>query len=164
MFPVITALFLLIPIVEIFLLIQVGGMIGAPWTILLVVLTAVIGVKLLKMQGVSTLTRAQKKMQTGQMPAQEMLEGMGLVVAGAFLLTPGFFTDTVGFLLLLPPTRAWLVSKLVKSFMASGRFAPTSFSSSTPFNSDLNAPIDSAAPKSTKDANIIDGVNYTRED
>jgi UPF0716 protein FxsA len=103
-------------------------------------------------------------MQTGQMPAQEMLEGMGLVVAGAFLLTPGFFTDTVGFLLLLPPTRAWLVSKLVKSFMASGRFAPTSFSSSTPFNSDLNAPIDSAAPKSTKDANIIDGVNYTRED
>ena len=109
MFPVITALFLLIPIVEIFLLIQVGGMIGAPWTILLVVLTAVIGVKLLKMQGVSTLTRAQKKMQTGQMPAQEMLEGMGLVVAGAFLLTPGFFTDTVGFLLIFPLTRKIII-------------------------------------------------------
>jgi UPF0716 protein FxsA len=158
MFPVITALFLLIPIVEIFLLIQVGGMIGAPWTILLVVLTAVIGVRLLKIQGVSTLTRAQKKMQTGQMPAQEMLEGMGLVVAGAFLLTPGFFTDTIGFLLLLPPTRVWLVSKLVSSFMSSGRFVQT------PFNSDLNAPIDSASQKTNKDANVIDGVNYTRED
>jgi UPF0716 protein FxsA len=164
MFPVITALFLLIPIVEIFLLIQVGGIIGATWTILLVVLTAVIGVRLLKIQGVSTLTRAQKKMQTGQMPAQEMFEGMGLVVAGAFLLTPGFFTDTVGFLLMLPPTRAWLVSKLVTTFMVSGRFVPTPFSSGKPFNSDLNATIDSAAQKTAKDANVIDDVKYTRED
>jgi UPF0716 protein FxsA len=164
MFPVITVIFLLVPIVEIFLLIQVGGIIGAPWTILLVVLTAVIGVRLLKIQGVSTLTRAQNKMQTGQMPAQEMLEGMGLVVAGAFLLTPGFFTDTVGFLLLLPPTRAWLVGKIVTSFMSSGRFVQTPFGSSTPFSSDAGAPLDSTTQKPTKDTNIIDGVNYTRED
>ena len=162
MFPVITALFLLVPIVEIFLLIQVGGMIGAPWTILLVVLTAVIGLRLLKIQGVSTLARAQNKMQTGQMPAQEMLEGMGLVVAGAFLLTPGFFTDTVGFLLLFPPTRAWLVGKVATSIMSSGRFVQTPFGSDTPFNSD-NA-FESTTQKSTKDANVIDGVNYTRED
>jgi UPF0716 protein FxsA len=158
MFPVITAIFLLVPIVEIFLLIHVGGIIGAPWTILLVVLTAVIGVRLLKIQGMSTLKRAQNKMQTGQMPAQEMLEGMGLVVAGAFLLTPGFFTDAVGFLLLLPPTRAWLVSTIVKSFMSSGRFVQT------PFNSGEGAPHDSTIKKPTKDANVIDGVNYTRED
>ncbi len=158
MFPVITVIFLLVPIVEIFLLIQVGGIIGAPWTILLVVLTAVIGVRLLKIQGVSTLTRAQNKMQTGQMPAQEMLEGMGLVVAGAFLLTPGFFTDAVGFLLLLPPTRAWLVRKIVTSFISSGRFVQT------PFNADVGAPPDTTTQKSTKDANVIDGVNYTRED
>ncbi|MFT5226645.1 MAG: UPF0716 protein FxsA [Polaribacter sp.] len=156
MFPVITVLFLLVPIVEIFLLIQVGGMIGAPWTILLVVLTAVIGVRLLKIQGVSTLTRAQNKMQSGQMPAQEMLEGMGLVVAGAFLLTPGFFTDTVGFLLLFPPTRVWLVSKISTSLMSSGRFVQTPFNSGTPF--------DSTVQKPTKDSNVIDGVNYTRED
>jgi UPF0716 protein FxsA len=106
----------------------------------------------------STLKRAQNKMQTGQMPAQEMLEGMGLVVAGAFLLTPGFFTDAVGFLLLLPPTRAWLVSTIVKSFMSSGRFVQT------PFNSGEGAPHDSTIKKPTKDANVIDGVNYTRED
>lgn len=172
MFPVITAIFLLVPIVEIFLLIQVGGIIGAPWTILLVVLTAVIGVRLLKIQGVSTLARAQNKMQTGQMPAQEMLEGMGLVVAGAFLLTPGFFTDTVGFLLLFPPTRAWLVSKVTTSIMSSGRFVQTPFGSGTPFNSgspNTGSPFESGTQgattqKSTKDSNVIDGVNYTRED
>ena len=158
MFPVITAVFLLVPIVEIFLLIHVGGIIGAAWTILLVVLTAVIGVRLLKIQGVSTLKRAQNKMQTGQMPAQEMLEGMGLVVAGAFLLTPGFFTDAVGLLLLLPLTRAWLVGKIVTSFMSSGRFVQT------PFSSSEGAPLDPTIRKSTNDDNVIDGVNYTRED
>ena len=156
MFPVITAIFLLVPVLEIYLLIQVGSVIGALWTALLVVLTAVVGVRLLKIQGVSTLMRAQNKMQTGQMPAQEMLEGMGLVVAGAFLLTPGFFTDAVGFILLFPPTRAWMVSKIVTSLMASGRFVQTPLSTGTPF--------ESAAQKSGKDANIIDGVNYTRED
>jgi UPF0716 protein FxsA len=158
MFPFITVIFLLVPIVEIFLLINVGGIIGAPWTILLVVLTAVIGVRLLKIQGMSTLKRAQNKMQTGQMPAQEMLEGMGLVVAGAFLLTPGFFTDAVGFLLLLPLTRAWLVGKIVTSFMSSGRFVQT------PFSSSEGAPLDPTIRKSTNDDNVIDGVNYTRED
>jgi UPF0716 protein FxsA len=122
------------------------------------VLTAVIGVRLLKIQGVSTLKRAQNKMQTGQMPAQEMLEGMGLVVAGAFLLTPGFFTDAVGFLLLLPLTRGWLVGKIVTSFMSSGRFVQT------PFSSSEGAPLDPTIRKSTNDDNVIDGVNYTRED
>lgn len=156
MFPAITTLFLLIPALEIYVLIQVGSMIGALWTALLVVLTAVIGIRLLKIQGVSTLMRAQNKMQTGQLPAQEMIEGMGLVVAGAFLLTPGFFTDTVGFILLFPPTRRWLVSKVVTSLMASGRFVQTPFSATT---SDP-----SATRKPGKDTNIIDGVNYTRED
>ena len=156
MFPVITAIFLLVPVLEIYLLIQVGSMIGALWTAILVVLTAVIGIRLLKIQGVSTLMRAQNKMQTGQMPAQEMLEGMGLVVAGAFLLTPGFFTDAVGFILLFPPTRTWLVSKIVASLMASGRFVQTPFNPGTPF--------DPTTQKTGKDNNVIDGVNYTRED
>ena len=68
-------------------------MIGAGWTVLLVVLTAVIGVWLLKIQGLSMLTRAQQRLQENQLPAREILEGMALVVAGACLLTPGFFTD-----------------------------------------------------------------------
>ena len=72
MFPVITIIFLLVPIIEIYLLIEVGQVIGALWTALLVVLTAVIGVRLLKIQGISTLTRAQNKMQTGQASAAQM--------------------------------------------------------------------------------------------
>lgn len=155
MFPVLTVIFLVVPIAEIYLLIQMGQVIGAPWTILLVVLTAVIGVRLLKIQGVSTLMRAQQKMQSGQAPAQEMLEGLGLVLAGAFLLTPGFFTDTLGFLLLIPPTRAWLVSRLVAKMMASSRFS-----------GQVHAPgfDQNGQPARKRDPNIIEDVNYTRDD
>jgi len=156
MFPVIAVIFLLVPIVEIYLLIQVGQVIGALWTVLLVVLTAVIGVWLLKIQGMSTLQRAQQKMQNGQMPAQEMLEGLGLVLAGAFLLTPGFFTDSIGFLLLLPPTRAWLVSKLVAQMMRSGQFvgqASVHGYSNDPHRGEKGS-----------DQDVIEGVNYKRED
>jgi len=73
MFPVLTIIFLIVPAVEIYLLIEVGQVIGALWTAFLVVLTAVIGVRLLKIQGISTLMRAQSKMQTGQMPAQSKI-------------------------------------------------------------------------------------------
>ena len=120
MFPFVVALFLVIPIIEIYLLIQVGQVIGAGWTIFLVVLTAVIGVWLLRIQGLSTLTRAQQKLQANELPAREILEGMALVVAGAFLLTPGFFTDTLGFLLLFPPTRIALVSMAASRMVVSG--------------------------------------------
>ena len=156
MFPVITVIFLLVPIVEIYLLIQVGQVIGALWTVFLVVLTAVVGVWLLKIQGMSTLMRAQEKMQTGQMPAQEMLEGMGLLLAGAFLLTPGFFTDTVGFLLLLPPTRAWLVSKLVAHLIQSGRFVGQASVHGYEF--------ESRSRQKGNESDVIEGVNYKRED
>ncbi len=156
MFPVITIIFLIVPIVEIYLLIEVGQVIGALWTAFLVVLTAVIGVRLLKIQGISTLKRAQNKMQTGQAPAQEMLEGVGLVLAGAFLLTPGFFTDTVGFILLFPPTRIWLVGKLVSNLMTSGRFSQPGNLNGFHYES-------SSKPGKTK-ADVIEGVNYKRED
>jgi UPF0716 protein FxsA len=156
MFPVITVIFLVVPIVEIYLLIQIGQVIGALWTVFLVVLTAVVGVWLLKIQGMSTLMRAQEEMQAGQMPAQEMLEGMGLLLAGAFLLTPGFFTDTVGFLLLLPPTRTWLVSKLVAHLMQSGRFVGQTGVDGYEF--------DSRSHQKGSESDIIEGVNYKRED
>ena len=109
MFPVVTLIFLVVPVIEIFLLIKVGAVIGAWWTIGLVILTAVIGVRLLRIQGISTLARAQEKMDSGEMPAQEMMEGIGLIVAGAFLLTPGFFTDGAGFCLLVPRERIILL-------------------------------------------------------
>jgi UPF0716 protein FxsA len=104
-FPIGLALFILIPIIEIYVLIQVGSQIGALTTVLLVLLTAVIGVNLIRHQGLSTLNQVQTQMQHGEIPATGLIEGMFLFIAGALLLTPGFVTDTIGFLLLIPPLR-----------------------------------------------------------
>ena len=88
-----------------YLLIEVGGYIGAVPTIGLVMITAVIGVALLRIQGLATLTRGVSRLNRGELPAREMVEGLLLAVAGALLLTPGFITDAVGFVLLAPPSR-----------------------------------------------------------
>ena len=149
MFPLIAISFLLIPVIEIYLLIQVGQVIGAGWTVLMVVLTAVIGVWLLKIQGLSTLTRAQQRLQENQLPAREILEGMALVVAGAFLLTPGFFTDGIGFLLLFPPTRIWLASLLASRMVVS---------------SSLHGQPMPGQPRQRDNGNVIDGVKYHRDE
>ena len=106
-------LFLVIPIIEVYLLIEVGGIIGAGWTILLIVLTAILGVNLLRQQGVSTLMRANQAMSQGQIPAMEMMEGIFLAVGGALLITPGFFTDAIGFVCLLPFTRRGIIRALL---------------------------------------------------
>lgn len=106
-------LFLVIPIIEVYLLIEVGGVIGAGWTILLIVFTAIIGVNLLRQQGISTLMRANKAMSQGQIPAMEMMEGIFLAVGGALLITPGFFTDFIGFICLLPFTRRGIIRYLL---------------------------------------------------
>jgi len=158
MFPVVTIIFVIVPILEVYLLIQVGAVIGAPWTVLLVVLTAVIGIRLLKIQGLSTLMRAQRKMQVGQTPAVEMLEGVGLILAGAFLLTPGFFTDALGFLLLFPPTRVWMVGKVVSKMMISGRFFSSGGSPGAGFGQG------SRDGDGTGKSDIIEGVSYKREE
>jgi len=106
-------LFLIIPIIEVYLLIEVGSIIGAGWTILLVVTTAIIGVNLLRQQGMSTLMRANQVMSQGQVPAMEMMEGLFLAVGGALLITPGFFTDAIGFVCLLPFTRRAIIQYLL---------------------------------------------------
>lgn len=112
-------LFLIMPILEMYVLIEVGGWIGAWPTIGLVALTAVIGVALLRQQGFSTLMRGRQRLDAGELPAREMLEGLMLAVGGALLLTPGFVTDGIGFLLLLPPTRWMLVRLLLRRGMVS---------------------------------------------
>jgi len=114
LFPIGLAIFILVPIFELYLLIQVGSHIGALNTILLVLLTAGIGVALLRKQGVSTLQKVQSQMQRGELPAVSMLEGMLLFFAGALLLTPGFFTDSIGFLLMIPPLRKMLALWLLQ--------------------------------------------------
>lgn len=104
-FAILLALFFIIPIIEIYLLIEIGSIIGSFATIFAVVFTAVLGAWLLRIQGFSTLRRLQQTAAQGGIPAIEMLEGAMLLVAGALLLTPGFFTDAIGFLCLVPPLR-----------------------------------------------------------
>ena len=89
--PTIFLIFLAVPLVEIFLLIKVGNVIGAPWTIALVVLTALVGAWLVRLQGLSALNRVRQSAARGELPALELLEGLFLLAAGALLLTPGFF-------------------------------------------------------------------------
>ena len=104
----ILALFIGIPLIEIYLFIQVGGAIGVWSTIGLVILTAFIGTALLRQQGLATLARAQSELDRQQLPVRELFDGVCLLVGGLLLLTPGFLTDALGFALLIPPLRAIL--------------------------------------------------------
>ncbi len=122
MFRILFLVFLVVPLVEIYLLIKVGGLIGALPTVFLVVFTAVLGAFLLRMQGLSTLARVQAALARGELPAMEILEGAVLLVAGALLLTPGFFTDTLGFLALVPSIRRAAIRAFLRR--AQGRLFP----------------------------------------
>lgn len=118
------SLFILIPILEMYILIQVGSQIGAIPTIALVVLTATLGVWLLRLEGLATLERVQEKLNAGQIPGTELLEGIMLLVGGALLLTPGFATDAIGFCCLIPflrrPIALWLMNRGVLGAMQFG--------------------------------------------
>ena len=101
--------FIVLPILEMYALIKVGGNLGALNTVLLVLLTALIGVALLRVQGFRTLMNAKNKLGMAQLPAEEMITGIFLAIGGALLLTPGFITDIFGFLCLVPLTRRILL-------------------------------------------------------
>ena len=117
-------IFIVVPFIEIMLLLKVSDQIGALYTIGLVLFTAILGVNLLKRQGFSTLLRFQDRLKSGEIPAQEIVEGMMIAFAGALLLTPGFLTDTIGFTLLLPPIRRRIAKRILRSgnvmFMGGG--------------------------------------------
>ncbi|MCP3741182.1 FxsA family protein [Rossellomorea sp. BNER] len=114
------ALLILIPAMEIGILIFSGQTLGVIPTILIIIATGIIGAYLAKQQGIETLRRAQEEMKFGQIPGEAIIDGLCILVGGLLLLTPGFITDTTGFLLLLPPTRRifkpWIM-KLVKRWI-----------------------------------------------
>lgn len=114
--------FILVPIAEIALLIHVGGLIGTWETVALVVLTAVIGTALFRAQGTRVLLRAQEVMAQGGFPAQELFDGICILVAGVLLLTPGFITDGLGLALLVPGLRVWIGRLLWQAARRSGHF------------------------------------------
>ena len=106
-------IFVTMTLLEIYVIVSVGESIGGFSTILLVIITALIGSMLLKQQGWSTMAKAQNAMANGQTPAFEMLEGVVILISGVLLLTPGFITDTVGLLGLMPFSRAYFINKIL---------------------------------------------------
>ena len=114
--------FTIIPIIEIYLLIEIGSMLGALTAVTLVILTGFLGAFLARMQGLQTLYRIQESLREGRMPSGELLDALLIVIAGLVLLTPGFLTDSAGFLLLIPATRNsikyWLRRQIELRYMS----------------------------------------------
>lgn len=107
-------LFILIPLIEIYVFIKVGAWIGAGYTILLVLGFSLGGVFLLRKESFATLQRARENLARGSIPAMEVLEGLALFACGILLLTPGFFTDIVAFLMLVPMLRRRIIAWVVR--------------------------------------------------
>ena len=142
MFPILLLMFIIVPVIEIALFIQVGGILGLWPTVVLIILTAVVGASLVRSQGLQTLLTVQQRMNKGELPAQQIIEGVMLAVAGVLLLTPGFMTDAMGMAVLLPWPRAWLakqfMSKLKVSQFQSGFGRPNGPFGHDPFNRDTH--------------------------
>lgn len=174
-------LFIIVPVIEITLLIQVGSAIGVWYTVGLVLLSAFIGVNMLRRQSLSTLTRAQQRMNSGELPGQEMAEGIVIAVGGALLVTPGFVTDVIGFSCLIPQTRKALVKAVSSRFtvisaqqgFGGGPFAGGPFQSGPqagPFHADpFQSPAAGSSapgaqrPRGVNDGDVLEG-EYTHKD
>lgn len=114
MFNLFIILFIFIPLIEIYLLIAIGSEIGVLPTIALILFTAGLGVTLLRQQGLITLAKIRQSLDRGELPAATLLEGLMLLIAGALLLTPGFLTDAIGFICLVPSFRSYLANSALK--------------------------------------------------
>ena len=126
-------LFIVVPLVELSLLIKIGQFIGVGYTLGIVIVTGVTGAYLAKMQGLITLRRIQSEVEQGIMPADKLFDGVMILCSGILLLTPGFITDLIGFMGLIPVTRnlfkQWLKRK-IKDMIDQGRgITITSFKS-----------------------------------
>ncbi len=131
--------FIVVPFFEIYLLLKIGGLVGIFPTVLLVVFTAVLGAWLLRQQGFSTFQRFQANLAKGEIPAYELIEGPILLVGGALLLTPGFFTDLMGFACLIPQARKKVAKYVIENHL---------------INVQTGSPFQNVRPK---DDNVIEG-------
>ena len=157
-------LFIIVPLIELYFIIKVGGAIGAFWTVLLVIMTAVIGLNLLRVQGMSTLIRAQRNMAQGQVPAMEMMEGIALAVAGVLLIIPGFITDSIGFLCLIPASRRAIIRFLMARGTAVARFDAQSTSWQAGHHRQHDVTPKASDSKPTKKVGRTIEGEYRRED
>lgn len=131
-------LFAILPILEITLLVQVGGLIGGWNTIAIVIITAFVGAYLVRREGFHTMQTAQEKMQRNEVPGKEVVEGLMLVVSGVLLVTPGFITDIFGFLLVIPVTRHLIAGHVARHMkmrvVTTGGFGGQAGGTQSPFN------------------------------
>jgi len=118
MFVYLVLLFTVLPAVELAILIKVGTIIGTANTLLLIIFTGILGAYLARLQGFFILNRIQNDLNKGIMPSSQLLDGLMVLIGGIVLLTPGFVTDTIGFLLLIPFTRTLIKLWLEKRFEA----------------------------------------------
>ena len=122
--PLLVAAFVGVPLLEIFVLVQIGQVIGAWWTILLLILASVIGTWLVRREGGRAWQALTRALQTGRMPHRELADGALILIGGTLMLTPGFVTDAVGVLLILPVTRPLarrvLAQAVARRLLASG--------------------------------------------
>ena len=107
---------ILIPLIEIYLFIEIGGQIGAGYTILFILLTAVIGLYFAKLEGINTIRSGMNQLTNNKMPIYEMISGAALAFAAVLLIIPGFATDIIGFLLIIPFTRNLLFKFITKKY------------------------------------------------
>ena len=139
---------IIVPIIEITLFVQIGGAIGLGWTLLVILATAMLGARAIRRQGIDALARAQAQMANGKPPVGEIVHGVLILMAGILLLTPGFMTDALGFLLLVPATRLFVLE------LAAGFILPKLFSGFS---------VRRGSTQNPADAKIIDG-DYRVED
>lgn len=145
------AIFVIVPIIEIALFIKVGDAIGLWSTLSIVIATAVLGTFLVKRQGIRTLARLQNELAGGGNPVDPIVHGVLILVSGLLLLTPGFFTDAVGFSLLIPQVRSLLILKGAARF--AGRIKTFHTPQNAPFDDgvvDADFTVEEPGPKSSK--------------
>ena len=115
-------LLFVVPLIELYFLIQLGNVIGALPTVLLTIFTAILGIALMRSQGLATLQNAQIEMATGKSPQSSMLEGVFIFLGGVFLFFPGLISDSIGLLFLVPFVRRFLINQSMKGMQTQGRF------------------------------------------
>ena len=118
MFLLLLIIFIVIPVIEISLFIEIGSFIGSFNTILLIFTTALIGVYFVRQQGISTYSKLYNQLQNQEAPIQTMFEGLVILISGILLITPGFFTDALGFLGLIPLTRVIFIKIVANSVLS----------------------------------------------
>jgi UPF0716 protein FxsA len=120
---ILVILLVVVPVVELLIVLQVGGWLGVGWTVALLVAASLLGAYLLRVEGARTWQQFRQALEAGRWPGDEVAQGALVLVGGTLLLTPGFLTDIVGFLFLLPPTRK-VSARWLRRFVAIAKFRP----------------------------------------